>query len=140
MIDIGKTFRYFAEQDLASAQNLISSGVGLNVAASLMQQALEKMLKYILSLKNIEAPRTHSLLALYETAYPDRVRDYRSRLRELNSMYFSMRYPNDDYYEVDSCEVSRLWDIFTEIYKELEADADRLEHSRTYDETTNLFG
>lgn len=53
------TFRHFAEKDLQSAQTLIKHHISYNVAASLMQQSLEKLIKHILVLKNQEAPRTH---------------------------------------------------------------------------------
>ncbi len=134
------SFRYFAEQELVSAQNLIKSGIGLNVAAVLMQQSLEKLLLHILGLRNIEAPRTHSLLKLYTEAYPNKIDEYRGRLREISSMYFSMRYPNDDFYEIDQKEADRIWDIFSQIYKELEIDADSLEVAGpAVEDTTSLF-
>lgn len=133
------TFRFFADKDLVAAQTLIKSGDAYNVAASLMQQALEKMLKYILVLKNKEAPRTHSLLALYAEALPDKVAARRSQLREINSMYFSMRYPNDDYYDVDRSEVENLWKLFASLYQELEAYADELEKNPPKEELTSLF-
>lgn len=134
------TFRFFADKDLVAAQTLITSGDAYNVAASLMQQALDKMLKYILVLKNKEAPRTHSLLALYNEALPDKVAARRSHLREINSMYFSMRYPNDDYYDVDKREVEHLWKLFTSLYQELEVYADELEKNPPREELTSLFG
>lgn len=133
------TFRFFADKDLIAAQTLIKSGNAYNVAASLMQQSLEKILKYILVLKNKEAPRTHSLLALYTEALPDKVTARRSQLREINSMYFSMQYPNDDYYDVDKNEVEHLWKLFTSLYQELEDYADNLEKNPSKEELTDLF-
>lgn len=133
------SFRYFAEKDLQSAQLLMQHNANFNVAASLMQQALEKMIKYILVLKNQEAPRTHSLLALYSEAFPDKIKKNRARLREIGSMYFTMRYPNDDYYELDEEEIRRLWSLFIDLYREIEAVADELEQHVATDKVTHLF-
>ena len=133
------TFRHFAEKDLQSAQTLIKHHISYNVAASLMQQSLEKLIKHILVLKNQEAPRTHSLLVLYSEAFPDKIKKDRSRLREIGSMYFTMRYPYDDYYELDEEEIQRLWSLFIDLYREVEAVADELEQHAATDQVTHLF-
>ena len=54
-------------------------------------------------------------------------------------MYFSMRYPNDDYYDIDRNEIEHLWELFTSLYRELEVYADNLEKNPSKEELTDLF-
>lgn len=132
-------FRYFADQDLQVAQSCIESRRNYGVASSLMQQAIEKMLKHILVLKNIQAPKSHSLRNLYNLALPNTIKAHQDILMRLTFMYKSMRYPNDEFFELDTEYIQNLWHEFSELYMDLEKIADELESHPQFNDKTDLF-
>lgn len=132
-------FRYFADQDLQVAQSCIESRRNYGVASSLMQQAIEKMLKHILVLKNIQAPKPHSLHNLYNLALPNTIKAHQDILMRLTFMYKSMRYPNDEFFELDTEYIQNLWHEFSELYMDLEKIADELERHPQFNDKTDLF-
>ncbi|MBI2266308.1 MAG: HEPN domain-containing protein [Armatimonadetes bacterium] len=90
--------QHWAEQaryDLESARAMLNSGRYLSVL-SCCQQAVEKMLKAIISERSQELPpRIHHLARLAEAAAVEMSDDQLDFLRELSAYYIQTRYPEE---------------------------------------------
>jgi HEPN domain-containing protein len=76
------------------------------------QQYVEKLLKAFLTLKDIEAPKTHDLRRLIQLALP-----FESKLVELTEESDALtvhgvqsRYPGD-FFQVETAEIKRLYEL-----------------------------
>ena len=90
------TWLRYAEIDLSLMQNAASAGSAAGEICFHAQQATEKALKALLEAQQVEPPRTHDLLVLYELVdashRPAADPDLLERLAELESQ---SRYPGD---------------------------------------------
>ena len=91
-----------AEDDLKSCQYLLESQIYRNVCF-LSQQAVEKYIKGLLALKNIEFYKTHDLIELNRILKDNNIELNISQknLQTLNVLYIEARYP-DAYFEIYS--------------------------------------
>jgi HEPN domain-containing protein len=81
--------------DLETARAMFDSGRHLYVLFC-CQQAVEKMLKALVSARSQELPpRTHSLVRLAEVAALDMGEERSDLLRELSAYYIQTRYPEE---------------------------------------------
>jgi len=105
-----------ADSDWSSVEILIASDNCPNEAVCFhCQQYVEKLLKALLTLKGIEAPKTHDLRRLIQLAAP-----FESKLAELagdsddlTAHGVQSRYPGD-FWEVEPTEMRRLYELSRE--------------------------
>ena len=102
-----------ADSDWSSVEILIASDNCPNEAVCFhCQQYVEKLLKALLTLKGIEAPKTHDLRRLIQLASP-----FESKLAELADDSDALtvhgvqsRYPGD-FWQVEPTEMRRLYEL-----------------------------
>lgn len=84
-----------AEEDLKVAELIFKDGVWFGQVCFHSQQAVEKYLKGLLTLKNIKFPKTHSLLELMDLCLKvDRIfKQFEDKFRMLDAYYIGTRYP-----------------------------------------------
>jgi len=81
--------------DLLTIKEIIDKEYLTNIVAFHSQQAIEKSFKAILEDNEIEIPKVHSLIYLYEKVKAYIEVDDEEILEQLNSLYISSRYPAD---------------------------------------------
>lgn len=86
----------FAKADLINCERIIEDEFLTAIVAFHSQQVVEKCFKAIIDEKNIDIPRVHSLVRLYQVVEdflknPIEIRE----LMALDSVYTSSRYPSD---------------------------------------------
>jgi HEPN domain-containing protein len=86
----------FAKADLINCERIIEDEFLTAIVAFHSQQVVEKCFKAIIDEKNIDIPRIHSLVRLYQVVEsflknPIEIRE----LMALDSVYTSSRYPSD---------------------------------------------
>lgn len=86
------------DHDLGSARSLLRDGFASN-AAYFCQQAVEKLLKGILTNAAVDFPKTHDLSELADLADLDLTGDHRILLNRLTDHAVRSRYPGSHYNE-----------------------------------------
>lgn len=86
----------FAKADLINCQRILEDEFLTTILAFHSQQVVEKCFKALINEKNIDIPRIHSLVRLYQLVEgflknPIEIRE----LMALDSVYTSSRYPSD---------------------------------------------
>jgi len=84
-----------AEADIQTVEILLTHGGDPEIAASHLQQALEKYLKGYLLSKGWQLERIHDLAVLLDEAvkYKPELEEFRDFLEEITVYYFQSRYP-----------------------------------------------
>lgn len=106
-LDIARQWTAKAKNDLLDADNnLAAKRVPCDMVCFHCQQAVEKLLKAVLSAKGVPPPRTHDLLALLESVLPfaPQMEDLRDCLVILIPYSVASRYPDDDGLNIPSME------------------------------------
>ncbi len=90
-----QTYYYFAAQDLAAARILVASNeIDIQVIMFHLQQAVEKLLKSVLSYHHIELSRTHDIERLINICKENEINlpDYIEHFVDLNMFAVEGRY------------------------------------------------
>jgi HEPN domain-containing protein len=106
-LDIARQWTAKAKNDLLDADNnLAARQVPCDTVCFHCQQAVEKLLKAVLSAKGVPPPRTHDLLSLLELVLPfaPQVDNTRDCLAILTPYSVASRYPDDDGLNIPSLE------------------------------------
>jgi len=111
-----------AEHDLVTAERTLSMETPpTDTPCFHAQQAVEKSLKALLTLRGIEFPRTHDRLVLLDivNTLTDEFAQFRTMLAEINSYAIEARYPGDcvDPSIDDASQAVRTARSITEIVK-----------------------
>ncbi len=99
--ELAQAFLQKAQNDLFTARTTLAAHDGpTDTPCFHAQQAVEKALKALLTIKGVVAPRTHDLLVLLDALpeAPPTVEPYRQTLGALTAYAVEVRYP-DDWYE-----------------------------------------
>lgn len=86
----------FAKADLINCQRILEDEFLTTILAFHSQQVVEKCFKALINEKDIDIPRIHSLVRLYQVI-ADHIKDPIEirELMALDSVYTSSRYPSD---------------------------------------------
>ncbi len=102
-IDLARGLAAKAENDLRVAEIGLEHGAPLDTVCFHCQQAAEKLLKALLTARNLNYPRTHDVLALLDLATRElpELAEFRESLLAFSSYAVGMRYdaaiyPNRD--------------------------------------------
>lgn len=95
-----------AENDLHAAKTVLPTLVALDTVCFHCQQAVEKCLKAMLALRDVEFPHTHDLRILCDLAAPlvPGVAEFRSRIHALLRYAVEVRYEDEDDPKVDHAQ------------------------------------
>jgi HEPN domain-containing protein len=105
-----------AEHDLVAARATLSTGMALDMVCFHAQQAVEKSLKALLALYDVEYPWRHDLAELYELAKPfaPKIEKLAERIVLLTPFAVEVRY--DEEFEPTSGEAVEALRTATEIH------------------------
>jgi HEPN domain-containing protein len=98
MKDNAKSWFVFAGKDLQGAKQLLDANGLENLVLFHCQQAIEKVLKAILSEHNVRFPKIHGTRTLYELVVSNissNLKIDENILIEIDSIYIDSRYPNE---------------------------------------------
>ena len=117
-----RTYKYIADRDLKTAQDLLSLK-SYSPAGIYAQQAVEKYLKHYIDVNgdtdDIALLTTHNLLGLYnkvvELGGLEYNSDYRKMMYVLRSYYFELNYPGDNFRELGKEEATEAVEFAKEL-------------------------
>ena len=96
MKQMSKEWLNAAYQDIMTIEEIFDNDLLTNISAFHAQQAVEKSFKAVIEENNINLPKIHDLLRLYNIVAPYLIFNLDIELlREINEVYSDSRYPGE---------------------------------------------